>query len=60
MTYPSYRKPLRNRAAPIEEKPKTALVRKLLRIRKKIEDSGAKLLSWDELEREITARRGER
>lgn len=39
---------------------RTPLGRKLVRIREQIEQSGVPLLDWDELEREIAERRGER
>ena len=43
-----------------EYEPRTELGRKLVRLRKEIEQSGVPLLDWDDLEREIAERRGER
>ena len=43
-----------------EYEPRTELGRKLVRLRKEIELSGEPLLDWDDLEREIAERRGER
>lgn len=43
-----------------EYEPQTELGRKLVRLRKEIELSGEPLLDWDDLEREIAERRGER
>lgn len=40
-------------------KPKTPLGRRLLSIRKRIVASGETLLGWDEIEKEVAARRGE-
>jgi hypothetical protein len=45
-------------AQPLPYAPKTALGEKLLAIRQRILASGAPLLSWEEIEREVTARRG--
>ena len=39
---------------------RTELGRKLMLLRKEIERSGEPLLDWDDLEREIAERRGER
>ena len=39
--------------------PKTLLGRRLWSIRKKIVASGETLLGWDEIEKEVAARRGE-
>jgi len=41
-----------------EYHPRTALGRRLWRIRKRIVASGERLLSWDEVERELRERRG--
>ena len=38
--------------------PKTQLGKKLLAIRAKIVDSGTPLLNWEEIEKEVAARRG--
>ena len=43
-----------------EYHPRTALGRRLWRIRKRIVASGERLLDWDDLDREIADRRGER
>jgi hypothetical protein len=43
-----------------EYHPRTALGRRLWRIRKRIVDSGERLLDWDDLDREVAERRGER
>ena len=40
--------------------PKTPLGRKLVRLRKEIVRAGVPLLDWDDLEREVAERRGER
>jgi hypothetical protein len=40
-------------------KPRTSLGQKLLRIRERIIASGERLLSWDEIEQEIAAQRGQ-
>lgn len=40
--------------------PRTLLGRRLWEIRKQIVASGAPLLDWDDLEREVAERRGER
>jgi hypothetical protein len=40
-------------------KPKTPLGRRLWSIRKRIVASGETLLGWDEIEKEVAARRGE-
>lgn len=50
----------RKNAEESEYEAKTELGRKLVRLRKEIERSGVPLLDWDDLEREITERRGER
>ncbi len=44
----------------IEYKPRTPLGRRLMAVRARIIASGTKLLSWDEIERELMERRGER
>ena len=43
-----------------DEETRAALVQKMLRAREEIERSGVPLLDWDDLEREIAERRGER
>lgn len=43
---------------PLPYTPKTALGEKLLAIRERIVASGVLLLSWEEIEREVAARRG--
>ena len=43
---------------PLTYAPKTALGEKLLAIRKRIVADGAPLLSWEEAEKEVSARRG--
>jgi hypothetical protein len=40
--------------------PRTHLGRHLWKIRRRIVVSGARLLSWDEIDREVAERRGER
>lgn len=40
-------------------KPKTPLGRRLWSIRKRIVASGETLLGWDEIDKEVAARRGE-
>jgi hypothetical protein len=47
---------------PSEEEfhPRTPLGRKLWEIRQRIVDSGEPLLDWEDLEREVAERRGER
>ncbi len=47
-------------AADEEFRPSTPLGRRLREIRERIVASGERLLSWDEVERELAARRGER
>ena len=42
-----------------EYRPRTALGKRLMEIRKKIVDSGVPLLDWEEIEREKALRRGE-
>ncbi len=42
------------------EPPRTELGRKLWEIRRRIIESGARLLDWDQIEAEVAARRGER
>jgi hypothetical protein len=44
----------------LDEKTRAALLQKMLRAREEIERSGVPLLDWDDLEREIAERRGER
>jgi hypothetical protein len=44
----------------LDEETRVALVQKMLRAREEIERSGVPLLDWDDLEREIAERRGER
>lgn len=43
----------------ISYKPRTPLGKKLLRIRERIIASGERLFSWDEIEQEIAAQRGQ-
>jgi hypothetical protein len=43
----------------ISYKPRTPLGQKLMRIRERIVASGGRLLSWEEIEYEIAALRGE-
>jgi hypothetical protein len=40
--------------------PRTALGRRLWELRQRIIDSGERLLDWEEIDREIASRRGER
>ena len=40
-------------------KPRTSLGQKLLRIRERIIGSGERLLSWDDIDQEIAAKRGQ-
>ena len=40
--------------------PQTALGRRLWELRQRIIDSGERLLDWEEIDREIASRRGER
>lgn len=42
-----------------EREPRTSLGRRLQELREEIVLSGTKLLSWDEIAREVTERRGE-
>jgi len=44
----------------IDPKTREAAIQKMLRAREEIEKSGVPLLDWDDLEREIADRRGER
>lgn len=44
----------------LDEETRAALVQKMLRAREEIERSGVPLLDWEDLEREIAERRGER
>ncbi|HYU34664.1 MAG TPA: hypothetical protein VEW48_21135 [Thermoanaerobaculia bacterium] len=44
----------------LDEETRAALVEKMLRAREEIVRSGVPLLDWDDLEREIAERRGER
>ena len=46
--------------SPSEFAPKTSLVRELLAIRKRVVDAGQPLLSLDEIQDEVEARRGRR
>ena len=48
------------RVEPEEFHPRTALGRRLWRIRKRIVAFGVRLLNWDDLDPEIAERRGER
>jgi hypothetical protein len=50
--------PLHSEASVYE--PRTSLGRKLMVLRKQIERSGEPLLDWEDLDREIAERRGER
>jgi hypothetical protein len=43
-----------------EYEPRTELGRKLMLLRKRIVESGEPLLDWDDLERELAERRGEK
>ena len=49
-----------NYKKPISSKPRTGLGKKLLRFRERILASGEPLLTWEDIEREITVRRGEK
>jgi hypothetical protein len=49
-----------NYKKPISSKPKTPLGKKLLRFRERIVASGEALLTWEDIEREIIVRRGEK
>jgi len=48
------------RETPLDLKPRTELGRRLMEIRQSAIDSGEPLLDWEDLEREIAERRGER
>ena len=49
-----------NYKKPISSKPRTPLGKKLLRFRERIVASGEPLLTWEDIGREITVRRGEK
>jgi hypothetical protein len=44
----------------IDPEKRKALIQKMLRLREEIVKSGVPLLDWDDLEKEIAERRGER
>jgi hypothetical protein len=44
----------------LDEETRAALVQKMLRAREEIKRSDVPLLDWDDLEREVAERRGER
>lgn len=45
---------------PVDEETRALLVQRMRHLREQIEQSGVPLLDWDDLEREIKERRGER
>lgn len=54
------KKPSHECLVPKRFEPRTPLGRRLLAIRKRIVASGASLLDWDGVDREVAQRRGER
>ena len=52
--------PLPDQEKPVDFIPRTVLAQRLWKLRQKIVASGEPLLSWDDIEREVSERRGER